>query len=47
MRPSFRSRYLAYAATFLLVSGTVTLLSCDDGPTGPRDDDPAVIAQGR
>jgi mono/diheme cytochrome c family protein len=47
MRHSFRSRYLAYAATFLLVSGSVSLLSCDDGPTAPRDDDPAVIAEGK
>jgi cytochrome c553 len=47
MRPSIRSRYLAYTATFLLASGAVSVLSCDGGPTAPRDDDPAVIAQGK
>jgi cytochrome c553 len=46
MRPSFRGRYLASTAAFLLVGGTLSVLSCD-GPTAPRDDDPAVIAQGK
>jgi cytochrome c553 len=47
MRRAFRSNPVAYAVTVLCVAGSLSVLSCDEGPTEPRDDDPAQIAQGK
>lgn len=47
MHRAFRSDSVAYAVTVVLVAGSLSLLSCDGGPTEPGDDDPALIAQGK